>query len=139
MGSQILKISPFSVSRTLIHKSSPTPLFISNKLSKTHLTSSSAKQGASGFGGFPGRVKRSFRSGIVAMAGPGSVQKSEDEWRAVLSPEQFRILRQKGTEYVSFFYFFCFCFVCVVMSIVHLISYWVFVFIVLGWPLLLNF
>ncbi|KAL2924441.1 K(+) efflux antiporter 3 chloroplastic [Bienertia sinuspersici] len=30
---------------------------------------------------------------------PGSVQKSEDEWRAVLSPEQFRILRQKGTEY----------------------------------------
>ncbi|WOG82580.1 hypothetical protein DCAR_0101745 [Daucus carota subsp. sativus] len=99
MGSQILKISPFSVSRTLIHKSSPTPLFISNKLSKTHLTSSSAKQGASGFGGFPGRVKRSFRSGIVAMAGPGSVQKSEDEWRAVLSPEQFRILRQKGTEY----------------------------------------
>lgn len=28
---------------------------------------------------------------------PG-VQKSESEWRAVLSPEQFRILRQKGTE-----------------------------------------
>jgi peptide-methionine (R)-S-oxide reductase len=27
-----------------------------------------------------------------------SVQKSEDEWRAVLSPEQFRILRKKGTE-----------------------------------------
>jgi len=24
--------------------------------------------------------------------------KSEQEWRAVLSPEQFRILRQKGTE-----------------------------------------
>jgi len=24
--------------------------------------------------------------------------KSEEEWRAVLSPEQFRILRQKGTE-----------------------------------------
>nr|CAN83184.1 hypothetical protein VITISV_042367 [Vitis vinifera] len=33
------------------------------------------------------------------MAGPGSVQKSDEEWRAVLSPEQFRILRRKGTEY----------------------------------------
>ncbi|EJD47975.1 peptide methionine sulfoxide reductase msrB [Auricularia subglabra TFB-10046 SS5] len=27
-----------------------------------------------------------------------SVQKSDEEWRAVLSPQQFRILRQKGTE-----------------------------------------
>jgi len=27
-----------------------------------------------------------------------TVNKSEAEWRAVLSPEQFRILRQKGTE-----------------------------------------
>ncbi|KAL4205392.1 hypothetical protein AMTRI_Chr01g114370 [Amborella trichopoda] len=35
----------------------------------------------------------------VAMASPGSVQKSEEEWRAILSPEQFRILRQKGTEF----------------------------------------
>ncbi|KAI8985553.1 peptide methionine sulfoxide reductase msrB [Trametes punicea] len=25
-------------------------------------------------------------------------RKSESEWRAILSPEQFRILRQKGTE-----------------------------------------
>jgi len=29
------------------------------------------------------------------------VQKSEDEWRAVLSPEQFRILRTQGTEAAS--------------------------------------
>ncbi|PWA78697.1 Mss4-like protein [Artemisia annua] len=47
--------------------------------------------------------KRGFRGGgIIAMAAGGtssSVEKSEDEWRAVLSPEQFRILRQKGTEY----------------------------------------
>ncbi|CAE6136505.1 unnamed protein product [Arabidopsis arenosa] len=33
------------------------------------------------------------------MAAPGSVQKGDEEWRAILSPEQFRILRQKGTEY----------------------------------------
>ncbi|KAL9285695.1 Peptide methionine sulfoxide reductase B3 [Arabidopsis thaliana] len=35
----------------------------------------------------------------VAMAAPGSVQKGDEEWRAILSPEQFRILRQKRTEY----------------------------------------
>ncbi|KAK1925118.1 Mss4-like protein [Papiliotrema laurentii] len=29
------------------------------------------------------------------------VQKSESEWKAILSPEQFRILRQKGTEYAG--------------------------------------
>ncbi|KAF9581672.1 Peptide methionine sulfoxide reductase B2, chloroplastic [Lunasporangiospora selenospora] len=27
-----------------------------------------------------------------------SQQKSEQEWQAILSPEQFRVLRQKGTE-----------------------------------------
>ena len=26
------------------------------------------------------------------------VKKSDDEWQAVLSPEQFRIIREKGTE-----------------------------------------
>ncbi|KAI9110381.1 hypothetical protein K1719_018541 [Acacia pycnantha] len=33
------------------------------------------------------------------MAAPASAQKSEEKWRAILSPEQFHILRQKGTEY----------------------------------------
>jgi len=48
-------------------------------------------------------LNRGFRGGIVAMSAtptPGSVQKSEEEWQAILSPEQFRILRLKGTEYV---------------------------------------
>jgi hypothetical protein len=31
-------------------------------------------------------------------AGGTKVQKSEEEWRTVLNPEQFRILREKGTE-----------------------------------------
>ncbi|KAN0088601.1 putative peptide methionine sulfoxide reductase msrB [Tylopilus felleus] len=39
---------------------------------------------------------RPFHHTITSMADPKT--KSESEWRAILSPEQFRILRQKGTE-----------------------------------------
>lgn len=34
----------------------------------------------------------------MAAATPTPAQKSEEEWRAILTPEQFHILRQKGTE-----------------------------------------
>ncbi|KAK3420294.1 hypothetical protein EUGRSUZ_G01103 [Eucalyptus grandis] len=50
----------------------------------------SATAPCGGFGSL-GRSRRSFRGGVVAMAAPGSVRKSEEEWQAVL--------RQKGTEY----------------------------------------
>ena len=32
------------------------------------------------------------------MAGKEKINKSEDEWRQELTPEQYRILREKGTE-----------------------------------------
>lgn len=55
---------------------------------------------SSGYGSFLHLRKRGFRGSVVlTMAASGSVQKSEEEWSAILSPEQFRILRQKGTEY----------------------------------------
>ncbi|KAG7541964.1 Peptide methionine sulfoxide reductase MrsB [Arabidopsis thaliana x Arabidopsis arenosa] len=59
-----------------------------------------------GFASSPSHLKlllrRGFHGGrIVAMdsSAPEPVNKPEEEWRAILSPEQFRILRQKGTEY----------------------------------------
>ncbi|KAF4379578.1 hypothetical protein F8388_023595 [Cannabis sativa] len=45
--------------------------------------------------------KRGLRgSTVVAMSASGSVQKSEEEWQAILSPEQFRILRQKRNRFL---------------------------------------
>ena len=30
---------------------------------------------------------------------PFAVERTDAEWRSILTPEQFKILRQKGTEY----------------------------------------
>ncbi|KAI3841767.1 hypothetical protein MKX03_035636 [Papaver bracteatum] len=89
----------------LSHIHSPTKFTYSQfkSLSSPSKPRFSVSSSESNFGGFLSNQKRnrgfySERRGVVAMAG-GPVQKSEEEWRAILSPEQFRILRQKGTEY----------------------------------------
>lgn len=41
---------------------------------------------------------RSQSESQTSKMAPPPDNRSEDEWRAVLNPEQFRILRQKGTE-----------------------------------------
>ncbi|KAL7002951.1 peptide-methionine (R)-S-oxide reductase [Sarracenia purpurea var. burkii] len=108
MGFQILKISPFPHCRSLIFNTSPLSRLPAksapSRIRRIHLRPSSSKPrinpSVSPSGFFPAfhRSKRSFRGGGVAMAA-APVQKSDEEWRAILSPEQFRILRQKGTEY----------------------------------------
>ncbi|XP_061957655.1 peptide methionine sulfoxide reductase B5-like [Populus nigra] len=114
MGFNILKPPPLSSTKTILSSTptrhafskllSPLPS-ISSSLTKTHLNFLSPKPTAHSISATASigpiyQTKRQFRGGgVIAMAAPGSVQKSEEEWRVVLSPEQFRILRQKGTEY----------------------------------------
>lgn len=106
MGSQIMKISPFAASRTFIASAPALATLNPNPINRISYTPISQIIRYSSYlsGGFSGlslnRGKKGFRSGVVAMAATDSVQKSDDEWRAILSPEQFRILRLKGTEYV---------------------------------------
>ncbi|KAF9675745.1 hypothetical protein SADUNF_Sadunf09G0064800 [Salix dunnii] len=114
MGFNILKPPPLSSTKTILSSAptkhtfskllSPLP-FISTSFTKTHFRILSPKPTAHSISatasiGSIFQTKRQFRGGgVIAMAAPGPVQKSEEEWRVVLSPEQFRILRQKGTEY----------------------------------------
>lgn len=42
--------------------------------------------------------RRTLAMASSAGGAETKVEKSEEEWRAILSPEQFRILRRKGTE-----------------------------------------
>ncbi|CAD6578610.1 MAG: hypothetical protein CYPHOPRED_000634 [Cyphobasidiales sp. Tagirdzhanova-0007] len=51
----------------------------------------------SGFAPF-NKLGNSFSSSSKMPAADYPLKKSEEEWRAQLSPEQFRILRKKGTE-----------------------------------------
>ncbi|XP_042518237.1 peptide methionine sulfoxide reductase B5-like [Macadamia integrifolia] len=116
MGIQLLRITAFPSPRILIiNPKAPLSRFVghidstgkstSHLLCKTQYHDSSLKpkslnSSATGFPACFHRSRRRFRGGVVTMAAaPGSVQKSEEEWQAILSPEQFRILRQKGTEF----------------------------------------
>ncbi|CAO2815821.1 unnamed protein product [Amaranthus hypochondriacus] len=115
MGSNILKIPPFSSSITTTTKNlipkncssnpnNPTKYSIPTCLNVSKFQSLESKSYNLPFlsTGSCGKLhqlnKRSLKVSTMAAA-PGSVQKSEEEWRAILSPEQFRILREKGTEY----------------------------------------
>ncbi|TXG54107.1 hypothetical protein EZV62_019363 [Acer yangbiense] len=110
MGFNVLKTSPFSSARTILFTTTTTFSALSSSLPiqsppsstlpiTTHFTPSISSSGFCPSLHFH-QNKRGFRGGVVvAMAASGSVQKTDEEWRTVLSPEQFRILRQKGTEY----------------------------------------
>ena len=130
MGFNILKIPPFSSSITTTTKNlipkncssypnNPIKYSIPTSLTASKFQSLGSKSYNLPFlsTGSCGKLhqlnKRNLNLSTMA-ATPGSVQKSEEEWRAILSPEQFRILREKGTEYALvlsiifnlFFHFF---------------------------------
>ncbi|KAL9244767.1 hypothetical protein vseg_018498 [Gypsophila vaccaria] len=89
------KLIHTSISSTTLKKSTKYSLpTISNQLKLTTLASKHTNLPIFS-SGYLLNHKKKLRF-LRSMA--SSVEKSEDEWRAVLSPEQFYILRQKGTE-----------------------------------------
>ncbi|CAL5399247.1 unnamed protein product [Camellia sinensis] len=78
--------TPTRLCNTQLRQFSSKPIFINTPISQP------------GFGFLFRQSERRFRGGVVAMAASGSVQKSDEEWRASVSPEQFWILRKKRTE-----------------------------------------
>lgn len=109
MGLSVLKLSPFSFSKALIFPKSTSSKLLPNPQFASFSPKTNSAPGLRQ--SLPGSTRN-----FVAMAGPGAVRKSEEEWRAVLSPEQFRIIRQKGTEWDSCFPFCCLQFRCVYSS-----------------------
>jgi peptide-methionine (R)-S-oxide reductase len=65
---------------------------------RTFLMSGLAVLGASAAGFFGLRRTPAAVAGNPVHAGPFEITRSEEEWRKRLSPEQFYILRQHGTE-----------------------------------------
>merc|ERR1712113_18469 len=62
-------------------------------------SSSSSSSTRSSVSASAGQHESAMSSSGTKLAGKDPAQISEGEWRTILSPEQFRILRQKGTEY----------------------------------------
>ncbi|KAH7666901.1 Peptide-methionine (R)-S-oxide reductase protein [Dioscorea alata] len=88
---------PNSLLQSLIPQSPPSPILVQVRHQPLRISSINPLQSRSKTISTP--ITLPGRRIVVAMASSGSVQKSEEEWRAILAPEQFRILRQKGTEY----------------------------------------
>lgn len=65
---------------------------------RTFLMSGLAALGASAAALAGGRRTHAAAAGSAAQPGPFEITHSEEEWRKLLSPEQFYVLRQHGTE-----------------------------------------
>ncbi|KAM3403993.1 hypothetical protein ACQJBY_007227 [Aegilops geniculata] len=94
LPSLLLARSSSAVTTTAAASSARPAASLSCSRSRAYCPAAASRSGPAG---------RRLPGAVVAMSSaaptPGPVQKSEEEWEAVLTPEQFRILRRKGTEY----------------------------------------